>query len=161
MKKIKLLLLCLFVTGIVTLEAQVRSVSEKVTNSEDGTSIPGVSVLVKGTTIGTITNIDGFYELKVPENAQTIVFSFIGMKTIESPITGTTINVTLEQDFLGLEEVIVTGYATRGKNEITGSTVQVSAAQLKDIPVTSVDQALQGKVAGLTINTTSGTSGSV
>ncbi|MBT6004465.1 MAG: SusC/RagA family TonB-linked outer membrane protein, partial [Prolixibacteraceae bacterium] len=159
MKKIALMLFGIAFLGVLLVEAQVKSISGTVTSSEDGTSIPGVSIVVKGTTIGTITNIDGVYQLDVPNDAQTLVFSFVGMKTIEAPIVGTSVNATLEPDYIGLDEVIVTGYATRGKNEITGSTVQVSGDQLKDVPVTSIDQALQGKVAGMTINTTSGTPG--
>ena len=159
MKKIALMLFGIAFLGMLLVEAQVKSISGTITSSEDGTSIPGVSIVVKGTTIGTITNIDGVYELDVPNDAQTLVFSFVGMKTIEAPIVGTMVNATLEPDYIGLDEVIVTGYATRGKNEITGSTVQVSGEQLKDVPVTSIDQALQGKVAGMTINTTSGTPG--
>ncbi|MEN8115882.1 MAG: TonB-dependent receptor [Bacteroidota bacterium] len=160
MKKIALMLLGIAMFGVLVVEAQVKSISGTITSSDDGTGIPGVSIVVKGTTIGTITNIDGYYQLDVPNDAQTIVFSFVGMKTIEKPIEGTTINGVLEPDYVGLDEVIVTGYAVRGKNEITGSTVQVAAEELREVPVTSVDQALQGKVAGLTINTTSGTPGS-
>lgn len=147
--------------GVLVVEAQVKSITGTITSSEDGMGIPGVSVIVKGTTIGTITNIDGVYQLDVPTDATTVVFSFVGMKKVEAPISGTTINASLEPDYVGLDEVIVTGYASRGKNEITGSTVQVTSEQLRDVPVTSVDQALQGKVAGLTINTTSGTPGAV
>ncbi|MBT6765997.1 MAG: SusC/RagA family TonB-linked outer membrane protein, partial [Prolixibacteraceae bacterium] len=136
MKKIALMLFGIAFLGVLLVEAQVKSISGTVTSSEDGTSIPGVSIVVKGTTIGTITNIDGVYQLDVPNDAQTLVFSFVGMKTIEAPIVGTSVNATLEPDYIGLDEVIVTGYATRGKNEITGSTVQVSGDQLKDVPVT-------------------------
>ena len=161
MKKIALMLFGIALFGVLVVEAQVKSITGTITSSEDGMGIPGVSVIVKGTTIGTITNIDGVYQLDVPTDATTVVFSFVGMKKVEAPISGTTINASLEPDYVGLDEVIVTGYASRGKNEITGSTVQVTSEQLRDVPVTSVDQALQGKVAGLTINTTSGTPGAV
>ena len=161
MKKLTLLLFCIALTAMQLVNAQVRRISGTVTSAEDGTSIPGVSVIVEGTTIGTTTNMDGFYQLDVPEDAETIVFSFVGMKKVEMPISGTTINATMEPDYIGVEEIMVLGYVTRGKNEITGSTVQVQGDALEDVPVTSIDQALQGKVAGLTISTSSGTPGAV
>jgi len=131
-----------------------------VTSKADGSTIPGVQVIVKGTTIGITTDMNGTYSLNVPQSATTLEFSFIGMIKQEKPIAGqSVINVVMEEDLFLLGEVIVVGYGTRGKNEITGSTVQVTGDKLAQIPVTSVDQALQGKVAGLTISTTSGTPG--
>ncbi len=144
------------------LQAQVQQITGTITSSEDGLGVPGVSIIVKGTTYGTITDLDGNYTLDVPEDAVALVFSFVGMKTQDINIEGReTIDVVMEPDVFGLEEVIVTGYSTRGKNTITGSTVQISADELQDIPVTSVDQALQGKVAGLVINTSSGSPGAI
>jgi len=160
MKKIALMLLGIALFGVLVVEAQVKSISGTITSSEDGTGIPGVSVVVKGTTIGTVTNIDGNYQLEVPNDAEAILFSFVGMKSIEKPISGSVVDAVLEPDYVGVEEVIVTGYAVKGKNEITGSTVQVKGEQLQDVPVTSIDQALQGKVAGLSISASSGTPGS-
>ncbi|QGY48240.1 SusC/RagA family TonB-linked outer membrane protein [Maribellus comscasis] len=147
--------------GVLVVEAQVKSISGTVTSSEDGTGIPGVSIVVKGTTIGTTTNMDGEYQLSVPNDAQTLVFSFVGMKSVEAPITGTTVNVSMESDYIGVDEVIVMGYGSQGKSEITGSTVQVGGEQLENMPVASLDQALQGKVAGVSITASSGTPGSV
>jgi len=144
------------------LQAQVQQITGTVTSSEDGLGVPGVSIVVKGTTYGSITDLDGNYTLAVPEDAVALIFSFVGMKTQDINIDGReTIDVVMDPDVFGLEEVIVLGYTTRGKNQITGSTVQIAAEELKDIPVTSIDQALQGKVAGLVINTTSGTPGAI
>jgi len=142
--------------------AQTVQVTGTVNSSEDGLPIPGVTVSVQGTTMGTLTGNDGKFTLEVPQGSRILAFSYIGMKRQEIDITGkTVINVVMESDILAMDEVIVTGYATRGKNEITGSTVQVSGDALKNVPVISVDQALQGKVAGVSISTSSGTPGSV
>jgi TonB-linked SusC/RagA family outer membrane protein len=142
--------------------SQARVITGKVTYAEDGSALPGVSVVVQGTTLGTITDVEGNYTLSVPETAQVLQFTFVGMETYEIPIEGrSVINVSMEEALTEVAEVIVLGYTTRGKNAITGSTVQVKGENLKDVPVLSVDQALQGKVAGLTISTTSGTPGAV
>lgn len=147
--------------GMHIVNAQVKTISGTVTSSEDGSSIPGVSVVVKGTTIGTTTNIDGNYQMQVPDDAAVVVFSFVGMKAIEVPITGSTVNATLEPDYIGVEEVMVLGYASHRKSEMTGSSVQLSGDELADIPVASIDKALQGRVAGVEISSASGTPGSV
>lgn len=160
MKKILILFSLLLLTGSLAL-AQTVQVSGTVTSSEDNLPMPGVSVTVKGTTLGVTTNVDGKYSITATTN-QTLVFSFIGMKGQEIQIAGkTTIDIVLETDILSMNEVIVTGYATRGKNEITGSTVQLSGSLLRNVPVVTIDQALQGKVAGVTISSSSGTPGSV
>lgn len=98
MKKLTLFLICIFIAGMQILNAQVRSISGTVTSAEDGTSIPGVSVVAKGTTLGTITNLDGFYTLDVPADAQTLLFSFVGMKSVEKSISGSTVDAVLEAD---------------------------------------------------------------
>jgi len=150
----------LLLTGSLVM-AQTVQITGTVTSSEDNLPLPGVSVSVKGTTLGVTTNIDGKYSITANTN-QTLVFSFVGMKGQEIQIAGkTTIDVVLESDILSMNEVIVTGYATRGKNEITGSTVQLSGSLLRNVPVVTIDQALQGKVAGVTISSSSGTPGSV
>ena len=161
MKKIMLLCMIVLFMGTQLLHAQTREITGTVTSSEDGTSIPGVSVVVAGSTIGTTTNIDGLFTLQVPQDATTLMFSFVGLKTVEMPITGSVINVVMEPDYVGVEEVLVMGYVTHGKSEVTGSSVQVNGEQLANMPVVSVDQALQGKVAGVAISASSGTPGSV
>ncbi len=157
-----MMLAFLLFAGLNFALAQTRTISGIVTSSEDGSALPGVTVQVKGTTVGTTTDLDGKYVLKIQPNHKTLVFSFVGMKTKEVAIDGKTkINVVLSPDVKGLNEVVVMGYTTKGKNEITGSTVQVQGVDINEVPVASVDQALQGKVPGLSISTSSGTPGSV
>lgn len=124
-------------------------------------SIPGVNVLVKGTSKSTQTDFDGKYEIKA-QKGQVLVFSFVGMQEFSATVnTSSTVNVKLKEEGKVLEEVVILGYVSRGKNEVTGSVKQLSGESLKGVPVVSVDQALQGKVAGLQISQSSGTPGSV
>ena len=160
MKKISVLIMLLAFLGVQLVQAQTRQITGTVTSAEDGTPLPGVQIVVVGSTIGAITNVDGNYSIEVPETATTLQFSFVGLTTQAIDIEGrSVINVVMEEDLQALGEIIVTGYSTRGKNQLTGSTVQISADKLRETPVASVDQTLQGKVAGLIINTTSGTPG--
>lgn len=139
---------------------QQKVVSGIVTDSS-GSSLPGVSVVVKGTTIGVITDMEGKYMLsKLSENA-TLVFSFVGMKTQEHLIGNiTTINVVLLEDAIGIEEVVTIGYSTRKKGEITGSVVSLNGDKLNGTPQVNLINALQGKVPGVTINDKGGEPGS-
>ncbi|MBN1387935.1 MAG: TonB-dependent receptor [Bacteroidales bacterium] len=161
MKKISVLIMFLAVLGLQLAQAQVRQITGTVTSAEDGAPLPGVQIVVVGSTIGAITDVNGNYSIDVPETATTLQFSFVGLTTQAIDIEGkSVIDVVMEEDLQALGEIIVTGYSTRGKNQLTGSTVQVTADKLRDTPVASVDQTLQGKVAGLVINTFSGTPGS-
>lgn len=121
-----------------------------------GETVISASVVVKGTTIGTVTDFDGNYSIDVPDNAQILEFSYIGMETKEVPITGDVINVVLQENAAVLEEVVVTGYGTTKKRDLVTAVASVSAEQLKDIPVTSASEALQGKLAGVSVTTTEG-----
>jgi len=161
MRKLTFLLSLLLLVGFTT-TAQMKITGE-VTNAESGDPIPGASVVVKAqTSIGTATDMNGQYSLNVPSDARTLVYSFVGMQPQEIAIQGRSqINVALEPSVEEMEEVVVMGYTTKGKNQITGSTVQVDSEELEDVPVVSVDQALQGKVAGFNISTSSGTPGAV
>src|SRR5690606_3485128 len=95
---------------------QERTVTGVVTSSEDGSPAPGVNVLVKGTTIGTATDIDGRYSITVPDGNATLVFSFIGFKSIEQSVgSSSTINITMEPDAVQLSELVVVGYGTQIK----------------------------------------------
>lgn len=121
-----------------------------------GETIISASVLVKGTTIGTVTDFDGNYTIEVPDDAKTLVFSYVGLVTQEVAITSDNINVVLKEDAEVLEEVVVTGYGTTKKRDLVTAVASVSADQLKDIPVTSASEALQGKLAGVSVTTTEG-----
>lgn len=141
--------------------AQNFIITGKVTNSDDGAAISGVSVVVKGSGLGTTTNSEGEYQFEVPQNTKSLVFSFVGMKTMEMPISTNTINVSLKTDYVGIGEIVALGYAEKVKNEITGSSFQVKGSRIANVPVTSIDQALQGKVPGLVVSTPSGTPGTM
>ncbi|PKB43302.1 TonB-linked SusC/RagA family outer membrane protein [Cellulophaga sp. RHA19] len=137
---------------------QEKTITGNVTD-QDGLPLPGVSVLVVGTTTGTQTDFDGNYTIKASVG-QVLRYSYVGQKTADRKVgSSSTVNVQLAEDAEALEEVIVLGYSTKSVDEVTGSSVQVSSEDIKDVPVLSVDQALQGKVAGLQISTTSGTPG--
>ena len=138
---------------------QGKLVSGKVTDSS-GASLPGVSVVVKRTTNGTITDGNGNYSLSnVPENA-TIQFSFVGMKMQEVPVAGkTTVNVTMAEDAIGIEEVVAIGYGTMKKSDLTGAVVSVTGDKLRTTATPNFDQALQGKAAGVQVSVNSGQPG--
>ena len=137
----------------VAVEARVITGTVK---DQTGETIISASVVVQGTTIGTVTDFDGNYSLDVPDDAKVLVFSYIGMKTQELTITGNTMNVVLSENSEVLEEVVVTGYGTTKKRDVVTSVASVGAEQLKDIPVVSASEALQGKLAGVTVTTTEG-----
>jgi len=160
MKKLALLILCTLLIGVHFTNAQTKNISGTVTSTEDGTSIPGVSVLVKGTTIGTITNIDGNYVLQVPEDAKVLTFSFVGLKTVDVPIQGTTVNVSMEADVLGLDEVMVVAYGTAKKESLTGSAAVIGEKQIESRSVSSVAQVLTGSTTGIQTTAGSGQPGS-
>lgn len=144
------------------LYAQTKNISGVVKSSEDGFTVPGASVMVKGTTLGTITDIEGNFDLTVPDDAQTLIVSFVGLKTIEVPIGNqTTFNLTLDPDVFGLDEVIVSGVASgTPKKKLSISVTQVGEEDLKEVPASSAAGALQGKVAGVTVVQASGNPGS-
>jgi TonB-dependent SusC/RagA subfamily outer membrane receptor len=125
--------------------------SGKVTSAQ-GEALPGVTVMVKGTTLGTQTAADGSFSLNVPETSGTLVFSFIGYTTVERPFNGPgTFNVRLADDMKALEEVVVTGYTTQRKKDLTGAVAVVDVQALKSQPAASATEALQGKAAGVNI----------
>lgn len=138
---------------------QQKSVSGKVTDTS-GAPLPGVSVVVKGSTNGTITDGNGDYSLpNVPENA-TLQFSFVGMKMQDIPVSGKTlVNVIMEEDAIGIEEVVAVGYGTMRKRDLTGSIASVKTKDLQSIPSAGADAMLQGKAAGVQVIQNSGTPG--
>jgi len=141
--------------------AQTQAITGKVTDSSTGQGLPGVTVLVKGTSVGTSTDINGNYSITPPAGATTLTFSFVGYTTTDRAIgNATTLNITLTADANQLNEVVVTGYTTQTKREVTGAVSQVSGEELANVPMTSVDKALQGRVAGLQSVGASGQPGS-
>ncbi|NQU54113.1 MAG: SusC/RagA family TonB-linked outer membrane protein [Bacteroidetes bacterium] len=128
--------------------------------ADDGSPLPGVTVVVKGTTKGTVTNIDGNYTLSVDDNVKTLLFSFIGMKTNEVEIgTQATISVTMEPDVIGLEEVVAIGYGTVKKKDLTGAVTQINAEKLETESTANMTDLLRGNVAGLNVNFSSSAKG--
>ncbi len=141
--------------------AQGHSVSGKVTDEKDGSVLPGVSVLVQGTSTGVSTDFDGKYTILVSDNNSTLEFSILGYKT-RTIVVGsqTTINVLLEQDVSQLEEVVIIGYGGVKKSDLTGSVSSVKAEDLVAYPAVSAEQALQGRAAGVSVQATNGEPGS-
>src|SRR5680860_174445 len=139
--------------------AKAQTVSGTVSDASAG-PLPGANVLVKGTTNGTQTDFDGNYTLDDVANDATLVFSYIGYKTVEISVNNqSTIDVTLQEDAAQLEEVVLIGYGSQKKSDLTGSVGQVDAEQLQERPAQSLNQALSGKVAGVQVNTNSGRPG--
>ena len=155
-----LLLTCLFI-GIGLVTAQVTKVTGTVISEEDGLPVVGASILVKGTAVGTVTDMDGKFQLpNVPSSAKTLVISFIGMQSQELPIKQT-MNVILKPDTETLEEVVVLGYGSGKKiGSIVGSVAKVNSEKLSAKPVANAMDALQGQVSGLQVYTSSGEPGS-
>jgi TonB-linked SusC/RagA family outer membrane protein len=119
---------------------------------KNGAPIPGVNIVVTGTTLGTMSDIAGKYSIDIPEGATSLTFSFIGMNPQEITIgTLTQINVTMTESAIGLDEVIVVGYGTVKKSDLTGSVASIPESRLKELPVTNVLQAVQGAVSGINI----------
>ena len=148
-----ILLLLIGATG--QLIAQQRTISGVVKDTS-GEVIIGASVVVKGGSQGTITDLDGRFSLVVPSSARILQVSYVGLKPTEAQITGQVVNVILEEDTKLLEDVVVIGYGSVRKADLTGAVSSVSEKALKDIPVSSTAQALTGRLAGVTVTTTEG-----
>lgn len=154
MKKLLLIGLVLCI-AVFSVNAQTKQVTGKVTSKDDGAPIPGVSVVVSGTSTGTITDVDGNFSLRVPEN-ETLLFSFVGLKTVEVPVTSSSVyNVEMEQEVIGMDEVMVVAYGVAKKESFTGSAGVIDNEVLQKRPVADISKALEGQVAG--VQTTSGT----
>ena len=131
--------------------AQDKSVSGIVTSAEDNMSVPGVNVIVQGTTRGTSTDFDGNYSIKVSQG-ETLEYSSLGFKTVYIQIQNQTeINVTLESDIAALDEIVVIGYGQMRSKDLTSAITTIKAEELETVPTGSVMQALQGKVAGMQV----------
>lgn len=139
--------------------AQAVLVSGNVTSADDGLPLPGVSVVIQGTTQGTSTDLDGNYSISV-QSGQTVLFTSIGFKDQLFTISeGGTINVAMETDAVMLDEVVAIGYGVMKKSDLTGSVSSVKADELQRTPAANLDQALQGLAAGVTVNSSSGQPG--
>jgi TonB-linked SusC/RagA family outer membrane protein len=150
-------MLCISGLGLSAVNAQ-STVSGKV--SDNSGPLPGVNVVVQNTSIGTVTDFDGNYSINVPQNATTLVYSYIGYTTQEVPIAGqTTINLVMSEDAQALTEVVVVGYGTQRKADLTGAVGSIDANDIVTKPLTSPDQALAGTISGVNITNRSGDPG--
>ncbi|MEI6277552.1 MAG: TonB-dependent receptor, partial [Prolixibacteraceae bacterium] len=140
-------------------QQQTRKVSGKVTDSS-GATLPGVSVVVKGTTTGVITGNDGNFSLTIPSDAKILLFSFVGMKTQEVAIGNQTkINITLTEETIGLEEVVAIGYGTQKKSNLTSAIAKIDNKSIEIRPISNVGEALAGQISGVRAQNTTGIPG--
>ena len=152
-----LLLLCICLSFLGFAQKQVSGL----VTDEQGMPIPGVTVLVKNTTMGAVTDFDGLYSLAVPSNANVLVFSFIGMKPQEIQINkNSKINVQMETELSALDEVVIIGYGTAKKSDLTGSVSGIKAEEISESQPRDLLGAMQGRMAGVQISSESGEPGS-
>jgi TonB-linked SusC/RagA family outer membrane protein len=154
--KILILALMLGASGAVNgAYLQQMTVTATVTDKSTGDAMPGVNVIVKGTVLGALTGPDGKYSLAVSDPNAVLIFSFIGYNTIEQPVSGrTVVNIALESATTALDEVIVTGYGTQKKSDLTGSVVRVSMDEKATLANLNLSQALSGATAGVNVQGT-------
>tara|TARA_R110002096_G_scaffold108787_3_gene238031 strand:- start:10714 stop:13767 length:3054 start_codon:yes stop_codon:yes gene_type:complete len=156
----KTLLFCCMVLSI-SIYAQEGTVKGTV-KSQDGSPLPGVSIIQKGTNKGAVTDFDGNYEITLASGSSTLVFSYVGFSTLERTVAaGTTVNITLQEDTQQLDQVVVVGYGTQKKSDITGSVSSVNVKDLEKAVFNSVDQLLQGRTTGVVVSSPSGEPGAV
>ena len=153
-----LFLIFLFCGFLLSATAQQKTITGTVKGTEDNLPIVGATILIKGTSNGALTNVDGKYQISIQQGA-TLEFRFVGMKTKEVIIGASNVyDVNLELDLVGVNEVVVVGYGTQIKSKVTGSISKVDGEVLRNIPVPTVEQALQGKTAGVFIESVNGKS---
>lgn len=161
MKRFYVFLTFIIFVSFQWINAQGIQVTGKVTSSEDGLPLPGVAIVVQGTTLGSITNLNGEYMLQVPSDSRKLIFSFVGMKTQEVSIEGrTTVDVVMVPDVVGLDEVVVTAIGIRRETKALGYSAEaVNGEDLVGSGETNIIQSLASKAAGLQITSSSGTPG--
>jgi len=154
--------LALLVLLLFTLTSSVMAQTKVsgTVNDDQGEILTGVSVLVKGTKISTTTNQDGKYQITLPAGSTTLVFSYLGYETKEATATGTDLKISLKSSVSTLNDVVVIGYGTTTKKDLTGSVGTVSISDLQKAPVKSFDEALAGRVAGVQVTSSEGQPGS-
>jgi TonB-linked SusC/RagA family outer membrane protein len=156
LRKVKLTLFLLITAGILGQVAMAGTGTQKTLEGtvadELGQPLPGVTVVIKGTTIGTVTDVDGKYQVQVSGNDKYLQFSFLGMKTVDVEIAGKlVIDVTMIQDYIGIEEVVSIGYGSVKKSDLTGSVSRVTQEVISERQGISLVQSLQGAIAGLNV----------
>ncbi len=140
--------------------AQERTVSGRVTSADDGSALPGVNVLVKGTAQGTITDSDGAYRISVPSGSGTLSFSFVGFVSQDVEVGNrAVVDVRLATDVTQLSEVVVTGYSSIEKRQLSAAIASVKGSAIENLPIQSFDRALQGRAAGVLVQSNNGIPG--
>ena len=162
MKKTKqlrgVLFLMLSLCFVAEITAQSKTITGQVTSKEDGLALPGVNVVVKGSNKGASTDFDGNYTITLEGENKVLVYSYVGYATQEIVVgrTSKTINAVLEEDLAALDEVVVVGYGARKKSDITGAVSSVKSEELNAFPVLNAEQALQGRAAGVVVQSNNG-----
>ena len=155
----KLIILISFIFASNTLFAQNFNVKGLVTDALTGETLPGVNVIVKNSSKGDVTDFDGNYKISSVPKGSILVFSYLGYKTKEVIVDKETINTTLEESAEALDEIVVIGYGTQRKKEVTGAVSVIGSETIENLKPTRIEQALQGQVAGVNITASSGAPG--
>lgn len=156
MKRITIFLLFLGAVSLQLLFAQGTTITGKVTDSNTGDPLPGVNVLIVGTTSGTVTGIDGSYSISIADENAELSFSFIGYLSETVSVAGkTVIDIALVPDIKALTEVVVIGYGTQRKEAVTGSVASINGDDMREVPSSNITQALQGRIPGVQMQQTS------
>lgn len=156
----KIFLIFSLMMSMVSLTLAQRTITGKVTD-QNGEALIGATVLVKGTAVGTVADVDGTYSIRLPEGSTALVFSYTGFKSVEAPIgASNVIDVVMEADRATLSEIVVVGYGTQQKRDVTGSISQVKGESVSNLVTPSFDQQLAGRAAGVQITTPNGILGS-
>ena len=159
MKNFKLFLLTVIIFLPLSLFAQ-QTITGKVTEKATGSELPGVGIIIKGTTRGAATDFDGNYSIENINQGDVLVFSYIGFTTLEVTVgTNATINVAMEQDTETLDEIIVVGYGSTKKEDLTGSVDLITSKDFNKGPIVSAQQLISGKIAGVSVTSSSGAPG--
>ncbi|MFK7908391.1 MAG: TonB-dependent receptor plug domain-containing protein, partial [Chitinophagales bacterium] len=161
MRQQNLLYVLLFFLCICSLEIQAQvTVSGTITEDDNNTTLIGVTILEKGTSNGAVTDLEGNYTLEVTDNNAVLMISYIGYSSQEVAVgSQSTIDVTLETDVASLDEIVVVGYGVQKKSVVTGSISKVKADELESMPVTRIEQSLQGRTSGVRVTSNSGQPG--
>jgi TonB-linked SusC/RagA family outer membrane protein len=153
----KTLLLLLGFCFALNVSAQQKTVTGTVTGTADGMALPGVNVIIKGTTNGASTDFDGNYSIEVSGPDDILVFSYVGYVSKEITVGGSSaVNITLDEDVSALDEVVVVGYGSRRKSDVTGAVSSVKSEELNAFPLLNAEQALQGRAAGVVVQSNNG-----
>jgi TonB-dependent starch-binding outer membrane protein SusC len=156
MKKLLMSLMGLFFVSLQFLQAQTKEVSGKITDASSGNPLAGVTIKTKGAATNTVSGTDGTFTLQVQEKVKALIVSYVGFKDQEVAITASSLSVSLAPADKSLSEVVVVGYGTKIKRDITGSVAKVGAKELANTPVTSFENAIQGRAAGVLVEQQNG-----